>query len=237
MENILSIRGLSKCYGDFTALENTDLELTNGVYAFLGLNGAGKTTFINMITDNAARTTGEILYNGTEIKKLSAKYRDKIGYMPQEQGYYGEFTGREYLAYIANLKGVNKKKDKIEQLLVQFNLVEKADIKIKKYSGGMRQRIVLAQTMLNNPEIIVLDEPTVGLDPLERNKLKEYIKDISKEKIVIYCTHIVSDVMNFADQFIFMKNGKICKIYNEEQMIKQVQEGKTIEDVVLAILQ
>ncbi len=202
----------------------------------MGLNGAGKTTFINLLTDNISRTDGEILYNGTEIKKISEKYREKIGYMPQEQGYYPDFTGREYLSYIAGLKGIRNKKDKVAEVLQQFNMQDKADIKIKKYSGGMRQRIVLAQTMLNEPEIIILDEPTVGLDPLERKRFKSYIKDISKEKIVIYCTHIISDVTDLADKLILMKNGQIVKSCDIKEAADEVSDDKTLEDVVLSYI-
>ncbi len=202
----------------------------------MGLNGAGKTTFINLLTDNISRTDGEILYNGTEIKKISEKYREKIGYMPQEQGYYPDFTGREYLSYIAGLKGIRNKKDKVTEVLQQFNMQDKADIKIKKYSGGMRQRIVLAQTMLNEPEIIILDEPTVGLDPLERKRFKSYIKDISKEKIVIYCTHIISDVTDLADKLILMKNGQIVKSCDIKEAADEVSDDKTLEDVVLSYI-
>ncbi len=236
MDEIIIVKGLSKRYGDFIALNNVNINLNKGIYAFLGLNGAGKTTFINLLTDNISRTDGEILYNGTEIKKISEKYREKIGYMPQEQGYYPDFTGREYLSYIAGLKGIRNKKDKVAEVLQQFNMQDKADIKIKKYSGGMRQRIVLAQTMLNEPEIIILDEPTVGLDPLERKRFKSYIKDISKEKIVIYCTHIISDVTDLADKLILMKNGQIVKSCDIKEAADEVSDDKTLEDVVLSYI-
>lgn len=236
MENVLTIRNLSKKYNDFFALKNTNIEMTNGIYALLGLNGAGKTTFINMITDNIVRTSGDILYNGVEIKKLGGKYRDKIGYMPQEQGYYGEFTGREYLAYIAGLKGMKKRKLLVNNMLKQFNLEEKADIKIKKYSGGMRQRIVLAQALLNNPQVIILDEPTTGLDPVERKRLKEYIKEISKDRIVIYCTHIISDIVGLADTIIIMKSGEIKKICKESDIKKAIYQDNSFEDSIVSAL-
>ena len=230
-------KNLSKKYGSFEALKNVDIKLEKGIYAFLGLNGAGKTTFINLLTDNISRTSGDIFYNGTEIKRLSGKYRKKIGYMPQEQGYYGDFTGREYLSYIAGLKGVKNKKNKVEELLSQFNLEDKADIKIKKYSGGMRQRIVLAQTMLDDPLIIILDEPTVGLDPLERRRFKNYIKEISKEKIVIYCTHIISDVTDLADRLVFMKNGELVRVCGIDEIIDEAEcADKSLEMIVLSYI-
>ena len=236
-EAVIEVKNLSKKYGSFTALKNIDIKLKKGIYAFLGLNGAGKTTFINLLTDNISRSSGNIFFNGTEIKKLSGKYRKNIGYMPQEQGYYGDFTGREYLSYIAGLKGVKDKRRKVERLLAQFNLEDKADIKIKKYSGGMRQRIVLAQTMLDDPFIIILDEPTVGLDPLERSRFKNYIKEISKEKIVIYCTHIISDVTDLADNLIFMKNGELVRVCGINEIKDEADNsGKNIETVVLSYI-
>ncbi len=225
MENVLSIQDVSKKYGDFYALKNINLEMNNGIYAVLGLNGAGKTTLINLITDNAVRTSGKIMYNGTEIKKLGAKYRSILGYMPQEQGIYHEFTGREYLLYIAGLKGIKSKKDKVNKLLVQFNLVEKADEKIGSYSGGMRQRIVLAQAMLNDPYILILDEPTTGLDPVERNRFKDYIKDLSKGKIIIYCTHIISDIEDVADKVIIMKKGELRIILSRQDIEGMKQDN------------
>lgn len=220
MENVLTIKNLSKKYSGVEALKPTDIELVNGIYAVLGLNGAGKTTFINLLTDNIKRTSGSICYNGTEIKKLGSKYRDIVGYMPQEQGYYGEFSGREYLAYIAGLKGIKSRRKVVQDMLIQFNLVDKADVKIKNYSGGMKQRLMLAQALLNDPKILILDEPTTGLDPVERKNFKIYIRELSKEKIIMYCTHIISDITEIADKILVIKNGYV----NEETRLDQLME-------------
>lgn len=223
----LKVSKLTKKYGDFIALNAISFEMKKGIYAILGLNGAGKTTMINLITDNIKRTDGNIFFNGIDILKLGQTYRDLIGYMPQEQGYYGEFTPRSYLYYIAKLKGIKKKEisKKIDQLLDLLNLADVADKKMSKFSGGMRQRTVLAQALLNDPTILILDEPTAGLDPKERINLKKYIKDISQNKIVIYCTHVVSDIENIADQVILMKSGNIVKMCNVEDIYNDISSN------------
>ncbi|MDO5402565.1 MAG: ATP-binding cassette domain-containing protein [Eubacteriales bacterium] len=229
MENILILENVTKKYGSFEALKRTDIKLTNGIYAILGLNGAGKTTFINLLTDNIVRTSGSICYNGTEIKKLGSRYRNIIGYMPQEQGYYEEFSGREYLAYIAGLKGIKSKRKVVDAMLNQFNLSVKADIKIKNYSGGMKQRLMLAQALLNEPQILILDEPTTGLDPVERTRFKEYIRELSKEKIIMYCTHIISDITNLADKILIIKNGRIFEDTQVEMLRNNFDENDMMD--------
>lgn len=222
----LEVKNLTKKYGDFTALDNVSFKMNKGIYAVLGLNGAGKSTLINLITDNLKRTSGAILYNGKDILTYGNAYRDKIGYMPQEQGFYNEFTARSYLQYIAVLKGVKRSliKKKIDELLKQFNLEDVCDKKMGKYSGGMRQRAIMAQVLLNDPEIVILDEPTAGLDPKERLRLKEYIKKISEDKIVIYCTHIVSDIENIADYVMLMKEGRIIKMCSLEELYEDMDK-------------
>ncbi|MGN0317786.1 MAG: ABC transporter ATP-binding protein [Lachnospira sp.] len=228
MGNILKLENISKKYGATEALKNTSLELTDGIYALVGLNGAGKTTLINLLTDNIKRTTGTITYNGTEIKKLGSKYRNIIGYMPQEQGYYKNFSGREYLAYIADLKGIRHRKEVVDSMLKQFNLQSKADDRISSYSGGMKQRLMLAQVLLNNPEILILDEPTTGLDPVERDNFKQYIKELSKDKIIIYCTHIISDITDLAERIIVIKNGVV-----QEKMYSDIIKNNSVDDIKL----
>jgi len=222
----LSVENLTKKYGDFVALDNVSFQMQEGIYAILGLNGAGKSTLINLITDNLKRTSGTVAYNGIEILKQGSSYRNCIGYMPQEQGYYKEFTARSYLQYIAVLKGLRRKeaKKRIQLLLQEFNLEEVCDKKMGKYSGGMRQRVVLAQTLLNDPQIVILDEPTAGLDPKERLRLKEYIKKISKDKIVIYCTHIVSDIENIADYCLLLQSGKLVRMCSVDDLYEDIRD-------------
>ncbi len=238
----LEVKKLTKKYGDFTALDNVSFKMKKGIYAVLGLNGAGKSTLINLITDNIKRTSGTILYNDKEILQQGNAYRDKIGYMPQEQGFYNEFTARSYLHYIAVLKGIKRKviKNRIDELLRQFNLEEVCDKKMGKYSGGMRQRAIMAQALLNDPEIIILDEPTAGLDPKERYRLKEYIKKISGDKIVIYCTHIVSDIENIADCVMLMKEGRVIKMCTLKELYDDISSqgiGNDLEKAFMYYMQ
>lgn len=223
----LKVSGLSKKYGEFLALDNVAFEMEEGIYAILGLNGAGKSTLINLITDNLKRTSGEITLDGEDVLKMGSKYRELIGYMPQEQAYIGEFTARSYLYYMAELKGIRKKEAKsvITRLLNQFNLENSADKKMSTFSGGMKQRTILCQALLANPKILILDEPTAGLDIRERINFKEYIKAVSQNKIVIYCTHVVSDIENIADEIIMMKAGKIVKKCGIEQLMSELPEG------------
>lgn len=225
----LSVSNLTKKYGGFTALDGVSFEMEEGIYAILGLNGAGKSTLIHLITDSLTRTGGTILFDDKEILKLGARYRDCIGYMPQEQAFYGDFTGRSYLYYMASLKGLKKKEAHIQirQLLEQFNLEDAADKKMQAYSGGMRQRAVLAQALLGDPKILILDEPTAGLDPRERLNLKNYIKAISANKIVIYCTHVVSDIEHIADMVMLMKAGKILQMCTVSQLYAQIPKTDT----------
>lgn len=234
----LEVKNLTKKYGDFTALDNVSFKMNKGIYAVMGLNGAGKSTLINLITDNIKRTSGTILYNDKEILQQGNAYRDKIGYMPQEQGFYNEFTARSYLRYIAVLKGIKRKviKNRINELLKQFNLEDVCDKKMGKYSGGMRQRAIMAQALLNDPEIVILDEPTAGLDPKERYRLKEYIKKISDDKIVIYCTHIVSDIENIADYVMLMKDGKIIKMCNVKELYDDIASQEVGNDLEKAFM-
>ncbi len=214
MDNRLEIIDINKKYGNLKALTNINIELENGIYAFIGTNGAGKTTLLKIITTNLKATSGEVLYNGKDIFKMGKNYRTLLGYMPQNKGYYEDFTGQEYLYYIAGLKFVRNKKVLVKEMLERFNLTDAKNRKIVNYSGGMKQRIVLAQVLLNDPKIIILDEPTVGLDPIERENFKSYLKEIAKDKIIIYCTHIISDIYNIADKVFVMKKGSVVKEYD-----------------------
>lgn len=209
----LEIKNLSMNYGQVQALDNVSIELENGIYGLLGPNGAGKSTLINLLTDNVRRQKGEILWSGTDILKLENKYREILGYMPQQQGYYEDFTAGAFLQYMANLKGLSKKEGKIQvdKLLEAVNLTEQRYEKIKNFSGGMKQRLLLAQALLNEPKILILDEPTAGIDPQERIRIRNMISEISTDKIVLLATHIVSDVESIAKEIILLKKGQVLK--------------------------
>lgn len=205
----LQLQNLSKQYGTKCAVDNVNAKLVPGVYGLLGANGAGKTTLMRMICGVLKPTSGKIRLNGKTINELGEQYYTHLGYMPQDFGFYPDFSAREFLLYMAAVKGLNKNqaKTRTEDLLHMVNLHDVADKKIKSYSGGMKQRLGFAQAELNNPSILILDEPTAGLDPKERVRFRNFISDFAKEKIVILSTHIVSDVSYIADTILLMKNG------------------------------
>ena len=207
----LSVRHLTKAYGTKLALDDFTYDFTPGVTAILGPNGAGKTTLMNLITDCVTRQTGEILYDGTDILKLGRAFREKLGFMPQSQGIYENMTAYDFLCYVAQIKGLRSgtAKKQIGELLAVVNLEQAAHRKVGGFSGGMRQRVMLAQAMLGQPEILLLDEPTAGLDPEERVRLRSYIEALAADKIVLITTHITSDVETIADQILLMQQGKL----------------------------
>ena len=192
---ILEINNLSKKYGDKKALNKFSCKFTEGIYGLLGPNGAGKSTFMNILVDAIDRSSGEILYNGKETISMGKDYRNLIGYMPQQQGVYDSFTVAEFLDYIAGLKGLKKTeaKKRIEEVLKFVNLYDVKNKKLKSFSGGMKQRALIAQAILNDPKILILDEPTAGLDPKERIRIRNLISQIGFNKIVIIATHVVLD--------------------------------------------
>lgn len=205
----LQLRNLSKQYGTKCAVDNVNAKLEPGVYGLLGANGAGKTTLMRMICGVLKPTSGDIRLNGKTINELGEQYYTHLGYMPQDFGFYPDFTAREFMLYMSAVKGLDKRvaKTRTQDLLHMVNLDDVADKKIKSYSGGMKQRLGIAQVELNNPSILILDEPTAGLDPKERVRFRNLISDFAKEKIVILSTHIVSDVSYIADTILLMKNG------------------------------
>ena len=192
----LEIKNVNKNYGRTCALSNITITLTPGLYGLLEPNGAGKSTLLNLLTDNIARQEGKILLDGIDIKKMGKNYRSIVGYMPQSQGFYKDFSVSAFLMYLSRLKGLSKAKAKIrvEELIDALHLKEKRKTHIGALSGGMKQRVMLAQALLNEPKILILDEPTAGVDPQERIRIRNYISMISEERIVILATHIVSDV-------------------------------------------
>ena len=227
---MLKIENLVKKYGDFTALNGINLELNEGVTGILGANGAGKSTLLNLITDNIKRTEGKILYNDKDILSLGAGYRKKVGYTPQLQGMYEDFTAGQFLRYIGALKGMKHRKCKQEtgELLTLVGLGEYASKKLGSFSGGMRQRVLLAAAMLDDPEILILDEPTAGLDPEERIRLRNHIAELAKNRIVLLATHIVSDIECVAEKVIVMKKGEVIKYASPTDLMVEI-EGKVGE--------
>ena len=209
----LILEDVTKQYAGTTAVKQVSLDLHPGVTGLLGANGAGKTTLMRMICGILRPTAGTVCFR-TENDILNASeelYRDALGYLPQDFGYYPDFTGREFLMYMAALKGIDKRaaKRKCEELLQTVNLEKAADKKIKTYSGGMKQRLGIAQAVLNEPRILILDEPTAGLDPKERVRFRNLIADLGRDAIVILSTHIVADVEHIADRILMMKDGSI----------------------------
>ena len=227
---MLTLNNVSKNFGKFTAVENISLNMDNGLYALLAPNGAGKPTIIKMITTLLNPTEGEILYDGVNIKTMGAAYRELLGYLPQDFGYYKNNTPKQYLSYLAALKGVPKKEtaEKIDYLLEMVGLSENADKKMRKFSGGMIQRVGIAQAMLNDPKILILDEPTAGLDPKERVRFRNIISVLSKDRIVILSTHIVSDIESIANQVILIRDKHIYKMDSVANICNELS-GKVFE--------
>lgn len=201
---------VTKQYKNKIAVDRLSARLGEGVYGLLGANGAGKTTLMRMVCGIAEITSGEIRLGGEEIGKMGAQYRDLLGYLPQDFGYYPNFTALEFMLYIASLKGLERgfAKKRSRQLLQKVGLADEMRHKIKTFSGGMRQRLGIAQALLNDPKILVLDEPTSGLDPKERVRFRNMIAELGKDRIVLLSTHIVSDVEEIADWIFLMKHGQ-----------------------------
>ncbi len=206
---VLTIERLTKQYGSKIAVDRLDGEFGNGVYGLLGANGAGKTTLMRMICGILTPTSGEIKLDGVNNLDMGEEFREQLGYLPQDFGYYTEFKAKEFMLYIAALKGLPpaNAKRRADELLEMVGLKEVANKKIKTFSGGMKQRLGIAQAMINDPKILVLDEPTAGLDPKERVRFRNLISDIASDRLVILSTHIVSDVEYIADEILMMKNG------------------------------
>ena len=205
----LTVNDLTKRYAQKTAVDHLSFTLTPGVTGLLGANGAGKTTLMRLLCGILRPTEGTIKFDGADVN--SEEYRNLLGYLPQDFGYYPEFSGRSFLLYMAALKGLGKAeaKEKTAALLRQVNLTDAADKKVKTYSGGMKQRLGIAQALLNDPKLIILDEPTAGLDPRERVHFRGLIAELGKSSVVLLSTHIVSDVKRIADRILMMRGGQI----------------------------
>jgi ABC-type multidrug transport system ATPase subunit len=223
VSKLLELEHISKEYKNKKALKDVNLIFENGIYGLLGPNGAGKSTLMNIITGNLSPTEGSVKWNKEDIKKLGASYRSLLGFAPQQQGMYDSFSGTRFLSYMATLKGIPKKElnNEIKRVLNYVNMMEVKDQKIGTYSGGMKQRILIAQAILGNPKIVVLDEPTAGLDPKERVRIRERISTLSKEKIILVSTHVVSDIESVANKIILIKKGKIIDTDSVEALCEK----------------
>lgn len=222
----LQMVNLTRYFGDFKAVDDMNISITNGVYGLLGINGAGKTTLMRMICTLLTPTSGQILCDGKDIFKMEGEYRNLIGYLPQEFGFYPEFSVKDYLLYIANLKGIRPvvAKKRVKELIKQVGLEAAENKKMKKLSGGMKRRVGIAQAILNYPKILILDEPTAGLDPTERVRFRNLISELAEERIVILSTHIVSDVEYIANEILLMKDGRLMKRGSLNDVLESMPE-------------
>ena len=220
----LTLENISKLYGDTIALEHINLTLEHGIYGLLGPNGAGKTTLMRVMADLLVPSTGRVLLDGQDISVMGAAFRKKLGYLPQDFGVYPNFTAEQFLLYIARLKGLSKfeAKQQTDKLLRLVGLEDKSRKKLKGFSGGQRQRVGIAQALLGDPEILILDEPTAGLDPEERIRFRGIISNKSKKKTVLLSTHIVSDLEAVANEVILLQKGNVLAVKKPHELLKQL---------------
>ena len=222
----LKLDNLTKRFDDFTAVNDINLTLANGVYGLLGVNGAGKTTLMRMLCTLLKPTCGKIYCDGKDIFEMEGEYRNLLGYLPQDFGFYPEFTVQDYLLYIATIKGIRPvvARKRTKELIKKVGLTKVANKKMKKLSGGMKRRAGIAQAMLNNPKILILDEPTAGLDPNERIRFRNLICELSEERLVLLSTHIVSDIEYVANQILMMKDGAIMNKGTLDEILDSMPE-------------
>ena len=220
----LSLKSIKKEYGDKLVLDCISFSLKPGLYGILGSNGSGKTTLFRIICGLMKPTQGAVFFNGKNIVDQAENFRDILGFLPQDFRYYPDFTARNFLLYIASLKGLSRKNASTtsDELLDLVGLSAIKNKKIRKLSGGMKQRLGIAQALLNNPQVLVLDEPTVGLDPKERVKFRKLLSSLSKEKIILLSTHIVSDVESIADEILILKNGRLRDRGTVSQLVSEI---------------
>lgn len=223
--NKLEIKNLTKKYGNKNANENISLELNSGVYGLLGPNGAGKSTLMKQLATISTPTSGNILYNGKDIDSLDENYRDLVGYLPQDFDAYKNFKAKEFLMYMSALKGMNKSESKkrVDELLKLVGLYEVRNKLVSKFSGGMKRRVGIAQALLNKPKVLILDEPTAGLDPQERTRFRNLLSNIGTDTIVILSTHIISDIESVAKETIMIKDGKLLLKGNHREILEDMK--------------
>lgn len=222
----LTISDLTKDFGSFRAVDQVTFSMHSGVYGLLGVNGAGKTTLMRMLTTLIRPTGGEIRWDGQDVFRMDSAYRKLLGYLPQDFGYYPDFSIYDYLMYIASIKGIRPAaaKQRALRLLKQVGLSQAGHKKMKTLSGGMKRRVGIAQAMLNDPKILILDEPTAGLDPNERIRFRNLISELSEDRIVLLSTHIVSDIEYIASEILLMKDGRITLSGTAEEVIASMPE-------------
>ena len=241
----LKLTQVTKRYGKKAALSRFSYTFQEGIYGILGANGAGKSTLMNLITDNLRRDEGSITLNGQEIREMGAGYRRLLGYMTQGQGLYEGMTAESFLVYMARLKEIPRRRvqEELRRVLEMTNLTEVRHGKIGGFSGGMKQRVLLAQALLGDPKLLILDEPTAGLDPRERARLRGHIHRLAQDRIVLLATHIVSDIEAIADRILLLREGNLLRSGTVEELIASLPEGWTpvlhalsLEDVYLCCL-
>lgn len=239
--NRLQIEALTKVYTNNSkskkALSSVSFTLDNGIYGLLGPNGAGKSTMMNIITGNLDATSGKVLWNRKNILKNGKAFRKILGYMPQQQNLYDGFTGRRFLLYLAALKEIPKKEmiKQVEYYAKQVNLSEQLDKRLSSYSGGMKQRLLAAAAMLGKPQVLILDEPTAGLDPKERVRLREVLQTLAENCIIILATHVVSDVETVAKEILLLKEGELVDKAPTQILIEKYAPNTNLEEVYLSI--
>lgn len=237
--NAIELIKINKHYGRKKhALCDFSFKFTNGIYGLLGPNGAGKSTLMNIITDNLLpdKDGGKILWNGEETKLLKEKFRSRLGFMPQQQNLYEDMTANTFLRYIAALKCLDRRSAEAEipKIVERVELTDSIDKKMGGFSGGMKQRVLIAAALLGDPDLIILDEPTAGLDPKQRVIIRNMVSDLSKEKIIIISTHIVSDIEAIAKEILFIKDGHLIDSGTIPDLVEKVKNGeKTLEDLYM----
>lgn len=241
----LAIIDLTKKYGKNIALDSFSITFSPGIYGILGANGAGKSTLMNLISDNIKRDGGVITFDGKEILEMGRDFRSVLGYMPQQQGIYERMTAMSFVSYMARLKGLKGKEmhTQVEEALRLCNLWDVKNKAVGQFSGGMKQRVLLAQALLGDPKVLILDEPTAGLDPKERVRIRSFIKELAHDRVVLLATHIVSDIESIADKVLLMKKGKLLKMDTPANLISSLPEDwkpaagyPNLEDVYLYYL-